>query len=184
MPRYFFHLSFGQRTMPDEEGVELRNRTAARDEALAVVRELANPEHLGNPRRWAGWFLEVADETNGFFRTPIGHPALEVVTPATNTHRVEQSVVESLRPTPIASRSQFGTAEVVRQIAARREITVDLLKHNEQLRRELFSIYLASEGIQIRAKRLVSLARAAGPVRWPNAPAVPMETYWEGRVNL
>ena len=79
MPRYFFHLSFGQRTVPDEEGVELPNRTAARDEALAVVRDLANPEHRGNPRRWASWFLEVADETDSFFRTPIGHPALELV---------------------------------------------------------------------------------------------------------
>ena len=63
MPRYFFHLSFGQRTVPDEEGVELPNRTAARDEALAVVRDLANPEHSGHSRRWASWFLEVADET-------------------------------------------------------------------------------------------------------------------------
>jgi hypothetical protein len=162
MPRYFFHLSFGQRTVPDEEGVELPNRTAARDEALAVVRELANPEHLGNPRRWAGWFLEVADETNGFFRTPIGHPALEVVTPATNTRRVEQSVVEPLRPTPVTSLFHFGAAEIVREMAGRREMTAHLLKYNEQLRRELSSIYLASEGIQVRANRLVSLARAAG----------------------
>src|ERR1043166_9690474 len=81
MPRYFFHLSFGQRTLPDEDGVELPNRTAAREEALAVVRDLANPEHSGHSRRWASWFLEVADETGGFFRTPIGYPALELVTP-------------------------------------------------------------------------------------------------------
>jgi hypothetical protein len=37
MPRYFFHLRFGRRFLPDDEGIELRNRTAARDEALAVV---------------------------------------------------------------------------------------------------------------------------------------------------
>jgi hypothetical protein len=96
MPRYFFHLSFGQRTVPDEEGVELPNRAAARDEALAVVRDLANPEFRGNPRRWASWFLEVADETGGFFRTPIGHPALEIVTPKTNRRHVEQPAVEPL----------------------------------------------------------------------------------------
>jgi hypothetical protein len=81
MPRYFFHLSFGQRVSPDEEGVELRNRTAARDEALAVVRDLTNPKIKVGRQRWASWFLEVADERSGFLRTPIGHPALELVTP-------------------------------------------------------------------------------------------------------
>jgi hypothetical protein len=162
MPRYFFHLSFGQRTVPDEEGVELPNRSAARDEALAVVRDLANPEHRGNPRRWASWFLEVADETGGFFRTPIGHPALELVTPETSARRVEQPDVGPLWPAPIAPLSHARTAEIVRQMAARRQTTVQLLKHNEQLRRELSSICRASEGIRIRANRVVSLARAAG----------------------
>jgi hypothetical protein len=111
MPRYFFHLSFGQRTVPDEEGVELPNRTAARDEALAVVRDLANPEHNGHSRRWASWFLEVADETGDFFRTPIGHPALEVVGPQINTPRMEPPSAEPLRRAPIAApplRSSFG----------------------------------------------------------------------------
>ncbi len=77
MPRYFFHLSFGQRLVADEEGVELPNRSAARDEALAVVRELANPEVGGNARRWASWFLQVVDDEGQFFRTPVGYPALE-----------------------------------------------------------------------------------------------------------
>jgi Domain of unknown function (DUF6894) len=158
MPRYFFHLSFGQRTISDEDGVDLPNRAAARDEALAVVRDLADPEHRGNPRRWASWFLEVADEACGFFRTPIGHPALEVVTPETDMRLVDQPEAEPLRPAPIAPRS----AEVVRQMAARREMTVHLLKHNERLRRELSAICQASEGIRIRTNRLVSLARAAG----------------------
>jgi hypothetical protein len=162
MPRYFFHLSFGQRTVPDEEGVELPNRTAARDEALAVVRDLANPEHSGHSRRWASWFLEVADETGGFFRTPIGHPALEVVTSKTNSPPVEQPEAEPLRPAAIAPFFATGAAELVRQMAARREMTVHLLKHNERLRRELSSICQASEGVRIRANRLVSLVRAAG----------------------
>jgi hypothetical protein len=30
MPLYFFHLSFGDRRLPDEEGVELPNRSAGR----------------------------------------------------------------------------------------------------------------------------------------------------------
>jgi Domain of unknown function (DUF6894) len=162
MPRYFFHLRFGQRTLLDEEGVELVNRMAARDEALAVVRDLANPEHRGNPRRWASWFLDVADETGGFFRTPIGHPALELVTPETDTRRFERPEAEPFRPAAVAPLTHFQTAELVRQMAARREMTVQLLKDNKQLRRELASLHLASEGIRILTHRLISLARAAG----------------------
>jgi len=48
MPRYFFHLSFGQRFLPDEEGVELPSRSAARNEALAVIRDLSNSEVGGH----------------------------------------------------------------------------------------------------------------------------------------
>ena len=42
MPVYFFHLRFGDRLVADDEGVELSNRSAAREEALAVVRDLAD----------------------------------------------------------------------------------------------------------------------------------------------
>jgi hypothetical protein len=80
MPRYFFHLSFGQRMVPEKEGVELPNRSAACDDALAVIRDLANPEIGGSTRRWASSFLEVADGEGRFFRASIGHPALESVT--------------------------------------------------------------------------------------------------------
>jgi hypothetical protein len=163
MPRYFFHLTFGRRTVPDEEGVELPNRTAAREEALAVVRDLANPELRGNPRRWASWFLEVADATGGFFRTPIGHPALEIVSPQTKTRGAEEPEAQPLWLVPVVpdSGALARTAEIVREMAAHRQVTAQLLKRNEQLRRELSSICLASEAIRIRANRLVSLFHAA-----------------------
>src|SRR5262249_50036754 len=93
MPRYFFHLRFGERLVPDEEGVELLSRTAARDEARAVVRDLADPEIGGNPRRWASWFLDVADDEGAFCRTPIGHPALQVVSP--DGDRLRPELVQS-----------------------------------------------------------------------------------------
>jgi hypothetical protein len=99
MPRYFFHLSFGERVAPDEEGTELPSRFAARNEALAIVRDLANPEIGGSTRRWASWFLEVADEAGGFFRTPIGHPALEVVRSDACEARAEEATSK-----PAASR--------------------------------------------------------------------------------
>ena len=105
MPRYFFHLRFGQRVLPDEEGIELSNRAAACDEALAVVRDLANPEVEGARRRWAGWFLQVEDEKGQFFRKPIGHPALEIVTAATGEPRAEQPELMPIRPGTTAAAS-------------------------------------------------------------------------------
>jgi hypothetical protein len=103
MPLYYFHLSFGDRTVPDDEGVELPDRSAARAEAMAVIRDLSNPEVAGNPRRWASWFLQVADENGPFLRVPIGHPALEIVAPATDEPRAEQAALMSIRATTAAA---------------------------------------------------------------------------------
>lgn len=79
MPLYFFHLSFGERIVCDDEGIELPSRSAARAEALAAVQALSDKTTGQNSRRWAGWFLHVADADGAFLRYPIGTPALEVV---------------------------------------------------------------------------------------------------------
>ncbi len=160
MPRYFFHLSFGQRVVSDEDGFELPNRSAACTEALAVVRELTNPEVSGGSRRWASWFLEVADESGGFFRTPIGHPALEVVTREAPRAEPREAVWLTPRlPSDLPAKGRV--ADIVREMLARRQHTAELLQANNRLRLELSSICLGSEGARIRASRLVSLARAA-----------------------
>src|SRR5262245_55860939 len=101
MPLYFFHLSFGDRTVPDDEGVELPDRSAAREEALAVIRDLSNPDVAGNPRRWASWLLQVADEGGVCLRLTIGHTALESVTP--DTSRAEQPELMPIRPASTAA---------------------------------------------------------------------------------
>jgi len=164
MPLYFFHLSFGDRTVPDDEGVELLNRSAAREEALAVIRDLADPEVAGNPRRWASWFLQVADEGGEVLRMPIGHPALEVVTPDGHQTEAEPSEEKPTRPaTTVAARGGRRSAMLVQQISAVRKRTEQLLQHNQQLRAELSSVCLASASIRVRASRLVSLARCASP---------------------
>lgn len=131
MPRYFFHLRFGQRVVADEEGTELPNRLAARNEALAIVGDLANPEIGSSTRRWASWFLEVADEAGGFFRTPIGHPALEVVRSDAYEPRAEEPTSKPVRPAamspfPEAAAAKAKTAEIVRQIAARQKKTAQI----------------------------------------------------------
>ena len=164
MPLYFFHLSFGDRTVPDDEGVELPDRSAARAEALAVIRDLSNPEVAGNPRRWASWFLQVADEGGEVLRMPIGHPALEVVTPNGRQAEAEPSEEKPTRPaTTVAARGGRRSAMLVQQISAVRKRTEQLLQHNQQLRAELSSACLASASIRVRASRLVSLARCASP---------------------
>jgi hypothetical protein len=164
MPLYFFHLSFGDRTVPDDEGVELPNRSAARAEALAVIRDLSNPEVAGNPRRWASWFLQVADEGGEVLRMPIGHPALEVVTPDGHQTEAEPSEEKPTRPaTTVAARGGRRSAMLVQQISAVRKRTEQLLQRNQQLRAELSSVCLASASIRVRASRVVSLARCASP---------------------
>src|SRR5262245_6471367 len=164
MPLYFFHLSFGQRALPDEEGVELPNRSAARDEALAVVRELANPKVEGARRHWASWFLDVADESGGFFRTPIGHPALELVTPDRHAPGGAEPELRPLRAEsalPEEAHAGGRTAEIVGQRAALHQRSAQLLKENHQLRSELLSLRLVTEALLVRTQRLVSLARGA-----------------------
>src|SRR5262245_26101934 len=97
MPRYFFHLSFGDRLLPDEEGIELASRSAARQEALAVVRELSGSV----ASRWASWFLRVADRKGQFLSLPLGHPALELVSndgPSSST----------LTPSPETTEEAYG----------------------------------------------------------------------------
>ena len=172
MPLYFFHLSFGDRTVPGDEGVELPNRSAAHAEALAVIRDLADPEVAGNPRRWASWFLQVVDEEGEVLRMPIGHPALEVVTPDGRQAEAEPSEEKPTRPaTTVAARGGRRSAMLVQQMSAVRKRTEQLLQRNQQLRQELSSLCLASASIRVRASRVVSLARLAG------APAGDIEAY-------
>jgi len=166
MPRYFFHLRFGQRFVPDEEGVDLPSRSAARDEALAAVRDLADPQIGGNSRRWASWFLEVADEQGQFFRTPLGYPALELVTEDLLERRAEQPAPI---PAPIWSaafarpdEARAQAAEIVRENRARHAHTARLLEVNQRLRNELSSLCRASEAIRVSTTEVLSLARAPG----------------------
>src|SRR5262245_35467869 len=179
MPLYFFHLSFGDRTVADDEGVELPNRSAAREEALAVIRDLSNPEVAGNPRRWASWFLQVADEGGEVLRMPIGHPALEVVTPNSRQAEAEPSEGKPIEPTRTVTATRQGrrSAALVQQMSAVRKRTEQLLQRNQQLRQELSSLCLASASVRVRASRVVSLARLASPAdevyRSANKPVRP-----------
>ena len=157
MPRYFFHLSFGDRLLPDEEGVELAGRLAAREEALAVVRELSGS--VAN--RWASWFLRVADRGGQFLSLPLGHPALELVSndgPSTSP----------LTPPPPeahpddrkrAAASTERAASLVAEALVLHRRTAELLERNRQLRAELSSELRTTEAVGNRARQLTAHAR-------------------------
>ena len=61
MPRYFFHVWDG-RDLPDTEGSDFPNDTAARDEAMEAGAQII--AGLG-PRLWASgdWQMRVVDDT-------------------------------------------------------------------------------------------------------------------------
>src|SRR5262245_26083297 len=123
MPLYFFQLRFGSRVLPDEEGVELRDRAAAREEAVAIIGELTHRTVEGNGKRWASWFLEVNDEAGRFLRLPIGQPALELVAnnasqrPASLPEEQPHRRDELMSPPPVTP--EHPLPRLVRQIAAR-----------------------------------------------------------------
>jgi hypothetical protein len=157
MPRYFFYLSFGRRVVRDDEGVELPNRSAARDEALAVARELVNPEIGGNSRRWAGWFLQVADEQGKFFRTPMGHPALEIVgadfRPVTNE--------ASQHPQAPDTDAQWRRATMdAKKISENRQRTAELLQRSRRLEEALSSLCDVAQSLIVRARLTAEHSRA------------------------
>src|SRR5262245_26273879 len=155
MPRYFFHLSFGDRLLPDEEGVELASRSAARQEARAVVRELSGS--VAN--RWASWFLRVADRRGQFLSLPLGHPALELVSK-------DGPSSGALIPPPEATEDRRRAAALTERAAALfaealvlRRRTADLLERNRQLRAELSSELRANQAAGDRAQQLTAHAR-------------------------
>src|SRR5262249_5038891 len=153
MPRYFFHLSFGDRLLPDEEGIELASRSAARQEARAVVRELSSS--VAN--RWASWFLRVADRRGQFLSLPLGHPALELVSndgPSSST----------LTPSPETTEEAYGRASALTERAAAvfaealvlRRRTAELLERNRQLRVELSAEFRSTQAAGNRACQLTA----------------------------
>jgi len=161
MPRYFFHLAFGGRLVPDEEGIELPDRSAARAEALAVIRDLSDRRTGGNSRRWAGWFLQLADEQGQFFRTPVGHPPLQVVgaDPAVEVHPLLEPQPPATVSAPAGDFAHTHAAELVRELSARQQQAVHLLERAHRLEHELSSLCAASLHIRARASELVSWAR-------------------------
>jgi len=170
MSHYF---AFGDRLVPDEEGVELAGRSEARGEAEAIIREPSAAQSVGNPRRWAGWFLHVADEKGQFLRMPIGHPALEIAA----SRRLAQSAgSEPTQPASVPQvdlSSRSRPAGFVGGLSARQERAAQLLEHSRRLQHELSSLYATSRHLRQRARHLIAYARHASAA-WHDLEILPI----------
>ena len=154
MPRYFFHLSFGERTILDEEGVDLPSRSAARAEATASIRELTHPKISSDPRRWASWFLQVADDGGPFLRLPIGYPALEIVRPDTPVPPAQ----DEAKGHPPARRGK-ELAELLQELRGSWQETRRLVERGRELHTHLSSLCAVSKTLRIHSQRAVRDAR-------------------------
>src|SRR5262245_15186065 len=161
MPRYFFHLSFGQRFLPDDEGVELPSRSAARNEALAVIRDLSKSGVGGNPKRWASWFLQVADEQGQFLRLPIGRPALQIVTPDSQPFHAHEIEANQNRQAAESETRRREVAMLTTQRLERRQRAAELFEHSRRLQQTLSALRLVSKRLSSTAQLAVESARAA-----------------------
>jgi len=62
MPRFFFHLTDGKRTFTDANGVELRDRAAARAYLSSHIRELRGTLSENGIHDWSEWSVMLSDE--------------------------------------------------------------------------------------------------------------------------
>jgi hypothetical protein len=157
MPHYFFNLIFGDRVSADEEGTELHDQRAAREEAFAIIRELSDPALGGNPRRWAGWVMQVADKAGPFMRAPIGHPALEIVTRDWHPASKRPAAPQAFRRQPPREQPMSRKlSEIVKQMLACKAKVAELKDKNRQLRNEIADITLKSKEARDRAQFLIT----------------------------
>ena len=56
MPRYYFHLTDGKQVLNNHTGIDLPGNAAARDDALALARDLEHRVVMPG-WNWTGWFV-------------------------------------------------------------------------------------------------------------------------------
>jgi hypothetical protein len=61
MPRYFFSIRCGQKTVSDSGAVALADGTAAREEAVRVARDFMRDRADRPNPRWKAWSMDVVD---------------------------------------------------------------------------------------------------------------------------
>ena len=59
MPRYYFHLTDGKQVL--NTGIDLPGNAAAREDALALARDLEHGVVMPG-WNWSGWFVTIVDQ--------------------------------------------------------------------------------------------------------------------------
>jgi uncharacterized protein HemX len=60
MPRYYFHLTDGSHVLKNHKGLDLPGNAAAREDALALARDLKHGAAMPG-WDWSGWFIRIVD---------------------------------------------------------------------------------------------------------------------------
>ena len=61
MPRYYFHLTDGKQVLNNHKGIDLPGNAAAREDALALARDLKHGAVMPG-WNWTGWFVAIVDQ--------------------------------------------------------------------------------------------------------------------------
>lgn len=61
MPRYYFRLTDGAQVLDNHQGVDLAGDAAAREDAVALARDLRQGAAMPG-WDWGGWFVTIVDE--------------------------------------------------------------------------------------------------------------------------
>jgi len=61
MPRYYFRLTDGAQVLDNHQGVDLAGDAAAREDAVALARDLKQGAAMPG-WDWSGWFVNIVDE--------------------------------------------------------------------------------------------------------------------------
>jgi hypothetical protein len=61
MARYYFHLTDGKQVLSNHSGIDLPGDAAAREDALALARDLKGGAAMPG-WDWTGWFVAIVDE--------------------------------------------------------------------------------------------------------------------------
>jgi hypothetical protein len=61
MPRYYFHLTDGNKVLNNHKGIDLSGDAAARDDAMVLARDLKHGAVMPG-WNWTGWFVVIVDQ--------------------------------------------------------------------------------------------------------------------------
>jgi hypothetical protein len=61
--RYYFHLLYGDETIPDDTGTEVLDLATAQDMALQAIHDIRE-EAIQQGASWQGWRLDIVDRSD------------------------------------------------------------------------------------------------------------------------